>query len=188
MDATPAKILASVSPGRGFRLEERCFMRLLRLFPASVVLLISPAVIAQHSATPSMHTSTSASHVSSASSTGTRSTGTSSAHNGAATSHTSVVQSSYTIPRKNVLSAQRVNSKSSVSGTDPQLVKSHHHLFFLRRNKSEKCDHGSCAHLPPAAAIHFAASPVAPIPHIGCSLAAVSNSGIPCNPFSPCCP
>jgi hypothetical protein len=162
-------------------------MRLLRLFPASVVLLISPAVIAQHSAAPSpSHTNPVVSHVSPTPSAGLHSSGVSSAHTVGATSRTGAAQASPAVLKENMLSAGRTkDTRLPVSATNAQPLQTHHFLF-LRRHKPDKSKNSN---RPLAPSVAAAPLPVAPSPHIGCTVVEVPlNRGIPCNPLAPCCP
>jgi hypothetical protein len=161
-------------------------LRLFRLFPAAGALLISPAVMAQHSTAPT-HASTVTSHVSSAPSSSVHSSVTSSAHPVGTTLHPNVVRGTQSMPKKNTLNAQRSQGNiSPVSSTNSEPLKVHHFLFF-RRHKPEK-PRISYA-IASAKMVRPSVLPVVPNRHFGCSIAAVpSNSGIPCTVYSPCCP
>jgi hypothetical protein len=161
-------------------------MRLLRLIPASVVLLISPGVIAQHSAAPSPpHPNPIVSHVSPTPSAGIHTSSVSSAHTVGASSRTGGAQAPSAVLKKNMLSAQRTKDTMLPANAQPLQT---HHFLFLRRHKPEKSKNSnrSLAH---TVAVPSAALPVAPSLQFGCTVAAVPpNSGIPCNPLAPCCP
>jgi hypothetical protein len=173
-------------------------MRLLRLFAASLVLLISQAAIAQHPAAPPpppppppvSHSIPIVSHVSPAPA--IHNSGIAPAHAVGANPHIGVAHASSAVPKINGLSAQPTaqhtkGTMSPVPTTTGQPLKSHH-FWFVHRHQPEK-SRNSVAALRPTAARRSAPLPEAPSPHIGCTVAAVPlNSGIPCNPLSPCCP
>jgi hypothetical protein len=165
-------------------------MRLLRLLPASFVLLVSPAVIAQHSAPSSAaHTSMATSHVSSAPSS-VHSSASSSAHPVGMTAAASASRGSQPVSKKNVVSAQRAQRSilpvSSTHSATSEPLKVHRFLFF-RRHKPEKPKTPYPTASPTTA--RSTLFPVVPTPHFGCRIAPVPlNSGIPCGPLDPCCP
>jgi hypothetical protein len=176
-------------------------MRLLRLFAASLVLLVPPVVIAQHSVAPLpsppppppvSHSIPIVSHVSPAPAISIHNSGIAPAHAVGANPHIGVAHASPAVPKINGLSAQPTaqhtkGTMSPVPATTGQPLKSHH-FWFVHRHQPEKSRNSDAA-LRPTAARRSAPLPEAPSPHIGCTVAAVPlNSGIPCNPLSPCCP
>jgi hypothetical protein len=153
---------------------------------AAVVFLVPLAGFAQHSAAPApAHVSATASHISSAPSAGVHTPGIS--RNPGAPSPSGGHAVAKASPKPNTPHA---NHKTLLEPSANSRAQNPGLFAFVHRGKHDKCKHGCGVPSPSGTMISQAdtVTPVASEAHVGCRILPVPNSGIPCNPFSPCCP
>jgi hypothetical protein len=174
-------------------------MRLWGLAAVTGVFLFPFALLAQHTAAPlPSHISPAVSHVSSGTSAGI---------------HTSSVPSSRTLGATPATRAQGSHAhaqtardpkatgmkEKGVSQSDANSSSERRGLFSLLRKRvagqgsQSKCKHGRCSDNGTATARVAATAEGAPAPEpfkarLGCTVVAVNNPAVPCNPMAPCCP
>jgi hypothetical protein len=167
-------------------------MRLFGLVAVAAVFPLSVAVSAQHVvASAPVHTSASVSHISSASPAAAHSPSNVQAHS-PTTSHAGGPGLHPIAKRTREKSTSRENDKNVPKSERSAKPKSSDLSSLIHRIKRDKCKHGSCAPTPaPSVSLisqNRLIDPMAPQAHFGCTVVPVTNPGIPCNVYAPCCP
>jgi hypothetical protein len=166
-------------------------MRLSSLGVAFVFFLLPSAVCAQHSVSPPPPVAIPvAAHVPPTPPASIHTFGSSPAPNSGAISRASAQGLRPVSNADRELNAPRANGKN-LSKSRPNSQPKEPESFSAIHRRPDKCKNDSCAQTPPATSLtrkFHAAAPGAFETRLECRVIPVTNLGIPCNVYAPCCP